>query len=668
MGKFTDMDILVLTVLVAIFVIAILILVMVTATAKADKEVTIRGPLATLEEINRQIATKQAVLSDLEQQLKEQRKNLDSHGELHAEVGMLMRHREELLAEHGQLKERRKEVLDLRNETEAAHAAHAETQRNLLEARVALDRVESDLSQARRFAAEIDDLTKRHKGLSEEVKDLETRAAELKALLNQEGALRNQLALHEREVARNRGEISALESRKKHAETESFSLERRLNELKTELAEVATDRTARNLRKQELDEERERLREERARIKQQVDDPLQELSELPKVLSGHPSYRMEESEGEALERVNNHLREQGLHYPTRVINAFHTAMKVNETAQMAILAGISGTGKSELPRRYAHAMGINFLQVSVQPRWDSPQDLMGFYNYIEGRFRPTDMARALFRMDEWRESPEREEFQDQLLLILLDEMNLARVEYYFSDFLSRLESRPRRSQVSNSSLRKHAEIELDVPMPKGQQTPRIFPGYNLLFAGTMNEDESTQSLSEKVIDRANVLRFAAPNSVSSLDVASKEQADKVEGTGRDASLLRYSTWKKWLDSSSLGSGQSEVEDGINTILDLMKELRRPIGHRLGQAIMAYVACYPREASWSYRNPLADQIEMRILPRLRGIDMEMASEHLDTLRKFVEDQLEDLELAAAIEHSTRESREVGQFLWLGAPRE
>ncbi|MFC6496363.1 hypothetical protein ACFP8Z_01780 [Gemmobacter lanyuensis] len=88
-------------------------------------------------------------------------------------------------------------------------------------------------------------------------------------------------------------------------------------------------------------------------------------------------------------------------------------------------------------------MGIGFLQVPVQPRWDSPQDLMGFYNYIEGRFRPTDMARAMFALDA-QNNPDA--VPDRLLIVLLDEMNLARVEYYFSDFLSRLESRPARAR------------------------------------------------------------------------------------------------------------------------------------------------------------------------------------------------------------------------------
>jgi hypothetical protein len=204
-------------------------------------------------------------------------------------------------------------------------------------------------------------------------------------------------------------------------------------------------------------------------------DPLRELKETPPVITAMRSWgpAPRENEADAIKRVERRLRAKGLDYPARTLRAFHTAMKVNETTQMAVLAGISGTGKSQLPRQYAAGMGIGFLQVPVQPRWDSPQDLMGFYNYIEGKFRPTDMARALWAMDELNNDDAE---QDRMMMILLDEMNLARVEYYFSDFLSRLESRPRPRDVGDANERKDAEIELEIPNMK--RAPRIFPGYN----------------------------------------------------------------------------------------------------------------------------------------------------------------------------------------------
>ena len=175
---------------------------------------------------------------------------------------------------------------------------------------------------------------------------------------------------------------------------------------------------------------------------------------------------------------------------------------------MTVLAGISGTGKSQLPRRYAEAMGIHFLQVPVQPRWDSPQDLMGFYNFVDARYRATELARLLAHLDPENWPDLAGEWDDRMALVLLDEMNLARTEYYFSEFLSRLEMRPKPGEESDPSRRSDAEIELDVPGESGEGR-RIYAGYGVLFAGTMNEDESTQTLSDKCcIPRSFVTDFS----------------------------------------------------------------------------------------------------------------------------------------------------------------
>ena len=82
--------------------------------------------------------------------------------------------------------------------------------------------------------------------------------------------------------------------------------------------------------------------------------------------------------------------------------------------------------------------------------------------------------------------------KDHIALVLLDEMNLARVEYYFSEFLSRLEARPRFSDVGEQRKRADALIPIDI---RGLKSPiSLFPAHNVLFVGTMNDDESTQAL------------------------------------------------------------------------------------------------------------------------------------------------------------------------------
>lgn len=387
------------------------------------------------------------------------------------------------------------------------------------------------------------------------------------------------------------------------------------------------------------------------------EDKLRELKETPPVIRNMLGWDEagRQNESDALKTVDKRLRAKGLDYPARIVRAFHTAMKVNETTQMAVLAGISGTGKSQLPRQYAAGMGIGFLQVPVQPRWDSPQDLMGFYNYIEGKFRPTDMARALWALDEIHNG---EAVKDRMMMILLDEMNLARVEYYFSDFLSRLESRPRLSAVDDDNERKDAEIELEIP--NMENPPRIFPGYNLLFAGTMNEDESTQSLSDKVVDRANILRFAAPKKIKD---------GHVEGQVPPTQALSRKAWSKWVRTSAEVEKNASVLQSVETMVDMMRDFKRPFGHRLGRSIMAYVANYPQiEGARLPNDAIADQVEMRLLPKLRGVEVDAAAEQFARLKDFAGDTLGDEVLAEAIETSLQLASETtGQFVWNGVTR-
>ena len=533
------MDPLVLTVLITAFGLISIVLITVFVAARADHQVTIRGPQATLEELDARILTKRETLVDLDEDLQKRREALANISDIQGEVDSLIRQKEELLTEHQQLDDRRAEVSSVRTEADEARSQLWQTTSDLLDKKSELERVDTELSEARRLLGEIESMSELHRLLEEQVSKLREEMADLDGLRRQEEQLRARLPELEQEAGRLEGQIEACRGRLTEAEASEKAAVSRVNEVKGEHAEAiagleAAKQQAHQLAA-EISERQDRataLEARAAQIESQIEerkaqevggpdradkDPLAELRELPPVLRDLRTWDecQHETEEQALGHVRSHLEHIGLTYPRRVVYAFHTAMKVNETAQMAVLAGISGTGKSQLPRRYAEAMGIGFLQVPVQPRWDSPQDLMGFYNYIESRFRPTDMARALFHMDRWNGPSTSQDLQDRMLLVLLDEMNLARVEYYFSDFLSRLESRPGREQSAEATVRKDAELELDIPVPRDQTTPRIFPGYNVLFAGTMNEDESTQSLSDKVVDRANVLRFAgAANALS----------------------------------------------------------------------------------------------------------------------------------------------------------
>lgn len=648
-----------------------------------DRAVTAAGPTRSLESLETAIADKRMALSDIDNELGERRKALANIADVQADYDATKRQLDELNAEWLQKDERRDEIRAIREEIEAEIIQKQAIDAELASARADLDAVHDRLAAAERLFALNDEMKREQAALEAKIAEMRSEAMELSEA--QERVQRLENLSHElgREIARIEGLQQAATAQLAQVQ-ENLAAERQATAaVHSEFVQAAAKIAAAEERARSVEGEITTLEDRRSSLMAQVarmeddvaeaggkDAPsrdeaiaerLKELTTLPPVLAQMRTWndRAAENEADAIQRVLQRLDQSGLHYDRRIVYAFHTAMKTNDTTQMVVLAGISGTGKSQLPRQYAAGMGIGFLQVPVQPRWDSPQDLMGFYNYIEKRYRPTDMARALYHLDILNNP--KSEFEDQLMMILLDEMNLARVEYYFSDFLSRLESRPTVNRVSDKSLRKDAEIELEIPMPRGMDAPRIFPGFNLLFAGTMNEDESTQSLSDKVVDRANVLRFSAPKTI---------RTTAQRGIIAEPEALSASRWRSWVKPVSAVENERLVIENVDRMVGLMKGFKRPFGHRLGRAIMGYVANYSSfDRAQDLRVPLADQVEMRLLPKLRGIEVEDGNDSaFSELMSFVGENLQDDHLAKAIEDSIRSAKEgSGQFVWNGVPR-
>jgi hypothetical protein len=368
-------------------------------------------------------------------------------------------------------------------------------------------------------------------------------------------------------------------------------------------------------------------------------------------------------EAEALQETENYLKSHSLIYPKRVLYAFHSALKTADMSPLTVLAGISGTGKSLLPKRYSEAMGIHMVSLAVQPRWDSPQDLFGFFNHLERRFKSTDLARAmvqfeLFNRKDWALPKDwKEGRENRMLLVLLDEMNLARVEYYFSEFLSRLETR-RDVNEGNPFDRARAEILLDMGSLRKDERPiRLYPGKNILFTGTMNEDESTQTLSDKVVDRACVLRFGRPKQLERLRTMPARDP-REEGLG-------LKNWMQWCKPSLSDTEHKTLESWIQKLNEGMDSLGKPFAHRVHQAILGYAARYPRlNGNDPLRMAFADQIEQRILPKLRGVELDGNSESFSKLEKVIE-HTQDKALIRAFKDG--QDARSGTFLWRGLDR-
>jgi hypothetical protein len=379
--------------------------------------------------------------------------------------------------------------------------------------------------------------------------------------------------------------------------------------------------------------------------------------------------RPDEDESQALQKLNDQLRARNLFFSSRVIDAFHTSLKCQEINPLTVLAGISGTGKTLLPVEYAKTMGMHSLVMSVQPRWDSPQDLFGFFNYLEKEYKATELSRSLIRFDPYNFSEEKfseldsEWVKERMFLVLLDEMNLARTEYYFSEFLSKLELRRLVQDPSLPFNRQGAEIELDTG-PSKDGPFRIWVPHNILFIGTMNEDETTQTLSDKVLDRSNILRFGKPEVVSKIDA---EEVGEIENSNKYLSKNQWNGWKKTFDQQF--DKFDEVNNKINDLNMSLNKIGRPFGFRVREAIGSYVANYPRvDSGERYKLAVADQIEQKIIPKIQGIDLDEKStdECLDGIERIIDD-IGDNALGQAFERSKEDSRSIGMFKWQGVTR-
>ena len=351
------------------------------------------------------------------------------------------------------------------------------------------------------------------------------------------------------------------------------------------------------------------------------------------------------SEESALSDFKDHLEDNGIIFNSRIINAFHTSLKVQDVNPIAVLAGVSGTGKTLLPTAYAKFFGMYQEHVAVQPRWDSIDDLLGFYNFLENKYKATDLVKSLYFFSEEANLTPSEKLTDRMLLVLLDEMNLARIEYYFSEFLSKLELRTINNE--NSRIRISDNINFSI-------------GGNVLFVGTMNEDESTFALSDKVLDRSNVLHFGAPSSL-----APKSRNNRLNEFETKYNLS-LSTFKKWCECENKDS-TSELDDCIEKIGNIntaLRDIGKGFGYRVRNSINEYILRYPDKDN--IKLALADQIEMKIIPKLRGlqVDDENNIKCFDTISDAIA-FTDDENLNQAFNAARRS--DLGMFMWFGVDR-
>ena len=275
----------------------------------------------------------------------------------------------------------------------------------------------------------------------------------------------------------------------------------------------------------EKDEEEREEREE-----EQTEGPLEEggsrfymLTEIDKSYENYE--RPEYNENIGLRELCEEFRkfsagELKLYYDIDDISRFIGALAVTK---LIILQGMSGTGKTSLAYAFGEFLRNKTVVVPIQPMWKERTDLVGYYNEFTKKFNETTLLYKMYEAN----------YNEEIYVTVLDEMNIARVEYYFAEFLSLLE-------IPNPDGR-----NLDVVADRREDDPKLLQKNgklrlptNMWFVGTANNDDSTFSISDKVYDRAMVLNLdkkASPFEAegSSMKISSTHLTELMEKAQRE---------------------------------------------------------------------------------------------------------------------------------------
>lgn len=297
-----------------------------------------------------------------------------------------------------------------------------------------------------------------------------------------------------------------------------------------------------------------------------------------------------------LKRINQYINGNGYIYSYEELSNFYLSLK---TKPFVILAGISGTGKSKLVRLFAESINAKFKSIPVKPDWNDSTELLGYKN-IKDEFVKGELYKVIDEAKEHLDTP---------YFVCLDEMNLARVEYYLSEYLSVIESRKfETDKIVTDKLFSESYFE-------NVEDNNISIPENLYIIGTVNMDDTTFSFSRKVLDRANTIEFSEVD-LETLDFLT----DEAETLVVDNSLLKtqFLNIKDALEIDR--TYVEEINEKIVEINNILKPYSKHFGYRVRDEIVFYMLenklanLLEEDMAFDY------QIMQKILPTIIGSDV------------------------------------------------
>jgi hypothetical protein len=333
------------------------------------------------------------------------------------------------------------------------------------------------------------------------------------------------------------------------------------------------------------------------------------------------------SVADAFRGLENAMAAQGFVITAGELANFYLALLVSP---LVIMTGISGTGKSKLPRLFAELIGASFASIPVKPQWDDNSDLFGYIsNLNNGVFVKGEVTSVLQAAAGDLTKPS---------FVLLDEMNLAAVEHYFSDFLSVIETRRR---VGGSIITD--ALPIDLPHKADGQEDlygelrNLHLPRNVRVVGTANMDETTRNFSPKVLDRAFSIEFnevdltafpAATNSAASAASFLNLGSRLVDGQNPVTVAEGYKGEAELFD---------EVAGLIEEVRTILEPARLSFGYRPRDASCLYMWHWKKdnlESLLPYTTALDYCILQKVLPKIYG-QGERLRTALENLEKWLQ---------------------------------
>lgn len=319
---------------------------------------------------------------------------------------------------------------------------------------------------------------------------------------------------------------------------------------------------------------------------------------------------------ETMEHIYDYYEAQGYFFPREVITRYFLSLK---TKPFVILTGISGTGKTKIAQVFAEYMCQDekpedrkrrYAFIPVRPDWMDNKGLLGYYNLLDETYHATPLLRLLIQAGKNPDKP---------YFIILDEMNLAKVEQYFSDFLSIMESRTagnRQGEPLPLHTAKSAETPDGIAIPRDINIPA-----NVYFTGTVNVDESTYMFSPKVLDRANVIEFNdvdlenyEKGVMTAEQFVMKEQDVRQKLLSADGETP-FCSKKDFMDILKTAP---RTHDYLLEISQILHPYNLHFGYRVVNEISRYILCaYEMVQDFDLEEAMDIQILQKILPKFHG---------------------------------------------------